>query len=31
METGWIFYVLFAGLIIVLWRQASDRKMEALF
>jgi len=31
METGWILYVLFAGLIIVFWRKTGGRKMEALF
>lgn len=31
METGWILYVLFAGLMIVFWRKVGGRKMEALF
>ena len=31
METGWVLYVLFAGLMIVFWRLAGARKMEALF
>ena len=31
METGWILYFLFAGLMIAFWRKAGGRKMEALF
>ncbi len=31
METGWVLYVLFAGLMIVFWRQAGARNLEALF
>ncbi len=31
METGWILYVLFAGMMIAFWRKAGGRKMEALF
>lgn len=31
METGWVLYVLFAGLMIVFWRRAGGRKMEELF
>ena len=31
METGWILYVLFAGLMFVFWRKGGGRSMEKLF
>lgn len=31
METGWILYVLFAGLMVVFWRKGGGRRMEKLF
>lgn len=31
METGWILYVLFAGLMVVFWRKRGGRPMKKLF